>query len=78
MNNEWGKSKSMIDRNIKHMAITARIAIENGEVTQEEVLDYVRERGGEMFTDVLTMDSGEFAGMLLAEVMEGLMKGAKR
>ena len=66
--------KKFIERNLYRMAIVARMGIDDGEFTQEEITELIATKGSEVFNRVLGMSDMEFTLLKLKELATLLEK----
>ena len=69
---------SLIDDELNKIMKLARIAVENGEMTKDEISKFIAEKGNEYFIGIFEASDDEFAFMLLDDIMESLPSILKR
>lgn len=71
------KSKDMTTGYLDRIGIVARIGIEDGEFTRDEILEYIGAYGNKKIEGTLNMGRAEFAVMAMMEALKtgiGMMK----
>ena len=66
--------KEMVTKFLDRIAITARIAVESGECTAEEILDYIKEYGNEKIANAMEMEDKDFALLAMLELVKTSME----
>lgn len=69
---------SLIDDELNKIMKLARIAVENGEMTKDEISKFIAEKGNEYFIQIFEASDDKFAFMLLDDIMESLPSILKR
>jgi len=62
--------KEMITRFLDRIAVTARIAVESGECSKDEMLDYITQYGNKKIIDVMEMKKSRFAMLAMMELVK--------
>ena len=71
---DFERTKNYISESLRRIAIMAKGEVENGEWSQGEAEDFIRECGNEHFNNILTMSRDEFAEVILDETIKALAK----
>lgn len=66
--------KEMVTKFLDRIAITARIAVENGECTAEEILGYIKDYGNKKIVETMEMKERDFALMAMLELVKTSME----
>lgn len=72
--NKQENTKEILRSHLRRVAILAKIGIESGEWTREEVEKFVIEYGDEQFAKILNMGTGEFAIFALEDALSSMVK----
>ena len=64
------KGKDMITKYLDRIGIVARIGVEDGEFTKDEILEYISTYGNEKIDGTLNMGDAEFAVVAMMEVLK--------
>ena len=62
--------KELINRFLDRIAITARISVENGEYSKDEILEYIKTYGDKKITEMLDMDDDMFNSVATLELLK--------
>ena len=63
---------TLIDDELNKIMKLARIAVENGEMTKDEISKFIAENGNEYFIKIFEASDDKFAFMLLDDIIESL------
>ena len=61
--------KEMITKFLDRVTITARVGVETGEFTKEEILDYITQYGNKRIIKLLEMSEEKFAMVAVMELV---------
>ena len=64
------KGKDMITKYLDRIGIVARIGVEDGEFTKDEILGYISAYGNEKIEGTLNMGDAEFAVLAMMEILK--------
>lgn len=62
----------LIDEQLDNTMKLARIVVENGEMTKDEMAKYITDKANELFIKIFDASDNQFAMMLLGDIMDKL------
>lgn len=66
------RNVDLIDDELNKVMKLARIAVENGEMAKDEIVEFLTNKCNEHFVKIFEASDDEFAYMLLDDIMESL------